>query len=142
MEAFVIDLKGAIMLLSNICHHGLTMERDGAIPSKVDNVNCTITKIISKRGMCMLYYCAYLVQLLLAMFCHMYHDNTCKTSQMFCSLEYMIVVSVGFDKSNTGFAGTWHPCNWKKGNLALLVQSFVCLKGPVSENYENELKTI
>ena len=26
--------------------------------------------------------------------------------------------------------------------MALFVQSFVCLEGPVSENYENELKTI
>ena len=54
----------------------------------------------------------------------------------------MLVVAVGFDKSDADFIGTWRVCNRRKGNSAQFVQSFACLEGPVAENYKNEIKTI
>ena len=70
------------------------------------DVNCTITKVGNNSGMCTFYYCACLANILAAMFCRMYLDNVVETSQTCCSLEYMLVVSVGFDKSNTDFVDT------------------------------------
>ena len=61
---------------------------------------------------------------------------------VFLSLKDQIVVSVGFDKSDTDFVGTMHPCNRYKGNASINVQSFAVLEGPVAENYENEVLTI
>ena len=52
------------------------------------------------------------------------------------------VVSVGFDKSDDNFIGTWRVCNRRRGNLSLHVTSFACLEGPVAENYENKKRTI
>jgi len=53
-----------------------------------------------------------------------------------------LIVTVGFDKSDSDFIGTWRICNRYRGNSSLYVQSFACLEGPVAENYENEVKTI
>ena len=53
-----------------------------------------------------------------------------------------IVISVGFDKSDSDFVGTWRPCNRRNGNSAVFVQTFACLEGPVSEDYANEMITI
>ena len=58
------------------------------------------------------------------------------------SLVEMLVVAVGFDKSDSDFVGSWRPCNRQGGNSSLFVQQFACLEGPVAENYENEVKTI
>ncbi len=63
-------------------------------------------------------------------------------SYTFSSLRNMIVVSIGFDKSDSDFIGTWRVCNRKGGNSSAHVQSFACLEGPVAENHKNESKTI
>jgi len=52
------------------------------------------------------------------------------------------VVSVGFDKRDSDFVGTWRPCNQKGGNSAVYDQNFACLEGPVSEDYAIEMITI
>ena len=54
----------------------------------------------------------------------------------------MLVVTVGFDKSDSYFIGTWRSCNRRRGNLSVYVQSFACIEGPVAEKYENKMKTI
>jgi len=66
-------------------------------------------------------------------------DNTFQRSQDFSSLVNMILISVGFDKSDSDFVGTYRPCNHKNGNSTLFVQTFACLEGPVSEDYANDL---
>ena len=96
LEAFTPDLKGTISP-SNIHRHVLTTERDGVIPSKVGDVNCTITKAGNKRGICTFYYCSYPAQLPAAMFYRMHLDNACRNSQIFSSLADLLVVLVGFN---------------------------------------------
>jgi len=54
----------------------------------------------------------------------------------------MLVVSVGFDKSDSDFGGTRRPCNRRNDNSALFAQTFACLAGPVSEDYDNEVATL
>jgi len=53
-----------------------------------------------------------------------------------------IVISVGFDKSDSDFVGTWRPYNRRNGNSAVLVQTFACLESPLSEDYANGMVTI
>ena len=118
------------------------MEKEGVIPSKLIDVNCTITKAGNKRGMCTFYYCLRPVELLGLMLRQMLLDNACKSSLSFSALINMLVVTVGFDKSDSDFIGTWRACNRVRGDLAVYVQLFVCLEVPVTENYENESKTI
>ena len=72
----------------------------------------------------------------------MFMDNTFEDSFTFSSLVDQIIISIGFDKSDSDFVGTWRPCNRKNGNSALFVQTFACLEGPVTEDYANELVTI
>jgi len=78
------------------------------------------------------------------MFCRMFLDNTFQKSQVFSSLEDMLVVSIEFDKSDSDFVGMMRPHDRKrkKGNAVVYVQCVCCLKGPISENYENEIKTV
>ena len=92
--------------------------------------------------MCTFYYCSRPVELLGLMIRQMFLDNVCKSSLSFSALINMLVVMVGFDRSDSDFIGTWCACNCRRGNLAVYVQSFACLKGPVAKNYENESKTI
>ena len=92
--------------------------------------------------MCLYYYCSSPSQLIAAMLRRMFLDNTYQKSQEFSSLQDMLVVSIGFDKSDSDFVGTMRPCNWKKGNAAVYVQCVCCLEGPVAENYENKIKTV
>jgi len=72
----------------------------------------------------------------------MFLDNTFQKSQVFSSLKDMLVVSIGFDKSDSDCVGTMRPCNRKKDNTTVYVQCVCCLEGPISENYENEIKTV
>jgi len=72
----------------------------------------------------------------------MFLDNTFQKSIDSSPLVDMRVVSVGFDKSNSDFVGTWRPCSRRNGNSALFVQTFVCLEGNVSEDCANEVQTI
>ena len=69
-------------------------------------------------------------------------EGTFEESSTFSALQNMVVISIGFDKSDEDFIGTWRVCNRKGGNSSLFVQSFACLEGPVAENYENEKRTI
>ena len=71
-----------------------------------------------------------------------YMEQSMADSFSFSSLKDMIVVSIGFDKSDTDFIGTWRVCNRRSGNSSVYVQSFACLEGPVAEHYENEVRTI
>ena len=82
------------------------MEKKGVIPSKIIDVNCTVNKTGNKKGMCTFYYCSEPSQLIASMFRKMYLDNTFQSSQMFSSLQDMLGVSVGFDKSDSDFVGT------------------------------------
>jgi len=72
----------------------------------------------------------------------MFLDNTYQPSFDFSSMTDTIVISVGFDKSDSDFVGTCRPCNRRNGNSAVYVQTFACLEGPVLEDYANELVTI
>jgi len=72
----------------------------------------------------------------------MFLDNTFEESLAFILLKDMLLVAVGFDKSDSDFMGTWRPCNRHKGNSAIFVQIFASLEGPVCECYENEEITI
>ena len=141
LEAFSPVLKNAL-LPSNIRKHISSTEKECVIPSKVVDVDCSITKAGNKRGTCTFYFCERPGNLLEAMIRRMYLDNAYESSQSFSALIEMLVVTVGFDKSDADFIGTWRVCNRRKGNSALFVQSFACLEGPVAENYENEIKTI
>ena len=76
------------------------------------------------------------------MFRLMFLENNFEESIEFSSLEDMLVVAVGFDKSAADFVGCWRPCNRRGGNSAAHVQQFACLEGPVAENHQNELVTI
>jgi len=72
----------------------------------------------------------------------MFLDNRFQNSFDFSLLSNMLVVVVGFDKSDSDFVGTWRPCNRHEGNSAIYVQTFACLEVPVCENCENEKITI
>ena len=72
----------------------------------------------------------------------MFLDNVYKNSKSFSALVDMLVVMVGFDKSDSDFIGTCRACNRTRGGLSVYVQSFACLEGQVAENYENKIKTI
>jgi hypothetical protein len=141
IEIFCPALKG-IVLPPNIRRHVSLMERDGVVPSRTVQVCCTVTKKGNKRAMVTFYYCARPSQLLENMIRRMFMDNTFQESYSFSSLVDQIVISVGFDKSDSDFVGTWRPCNRKGGNSALYVQTFACLEGPVSKDYANEMLTI
>jgi hypothetical protein len=141
IEFFCPALKGFI-LPTNIRWHVSLMERDGVIPSRIVQVCCTATKKGNKKTFCTFYYCTHPTQLLANMMRRMFLDNTFQESIEFSSLVDMLVVSVGFDKSDSDFVGTWRPCNRRNGNSALFVQTFACLEGPVSEDYANEVATI
>ena len=141
IECFAPDLKG-ILLQPNILKHVSNMKKHGVVPSQVIEVCCTTTKKGNKKGMCTFYYCSRPTQLLGNMFRRMFLDNTVEKSIDFSSLEDMLLVAVGFDKSDSDFVGTWRPCNRRNGNSAIFVQTFACLEGPVCECYENEEITI
>ena len=134
-------LKG-ILLLLNIWHHVSVMERDGVVPSKMVQVLCTVNKKGIEKGMKIFYYCTSPVQLLANMIKRMFLDNTFQDSQDFSLLINLIIIYIGFDKSDSDFVGTWCPCNCKNGNSVLFMQTCACLEGPVSEDYANELITI
>ena len=72
----------------------------------------------------------------------MFLDNGYEKNVSFSSLEDMLVILIGFDKSDTDFVGTWRPCNRKFGKLGWYVQAVLCLEGPVAETYKNEIITI
>ena len=82
------------------------------------------------------------LELLANMMRRMFLNNSFQKSVEISSLVDMLVVSVGFDKSNWDFVGTWWPCNRRNRNSTLFVQTFACLEGPVSEDYANEVQTI
>ena len=82
----------------------------------------------------------FVTDLLGLMIKRMFLDGAYVESSLFSSLSNKIVVSIGFDKSDSDFIGTWRVCNRRKGNSSVFVQSFACLEGPVAENYENEIK--
>ena len=69
-------------------------------------------------------------------------DGAWRESSTFSSLVKKVVVTVGFDKSDSDFLGTCRICNHHKGNLSNYAQLFASLEGPVAENYQNEMKTI
>ena len=104
LEAFAPGLRGTL-LPSNIRKHVSTLEKKGVITSNIVDVNYTVTKTGNKRGMCTFYYCSEPAQLIASMFRRMYLDNTFEKSQKFSSLHDMLVVSVGFDKSDSDFVG-------------------------------------
>ena len=141
IELFCPGLKG-VLLPSNIRRHVSIMERDGVVPSKIVQVCCTVNKKGNKRGMNTFYYCSRPAQLLENMISRMFMDNSFQESLDFSSMSATIVISVGFDKSDSDFVGTWRPCNRRNGNSAVFVQTFACLEGPVSEDYANEMVTI
>jgi len=88
------------------------------------------------------YYCTSHVQLLANIIKRMFLDNTFQISQDVSSLINMILISVGFDKSDSDFVRTWCPCTRNIGSSVLFVQTFACLEGTVSEDYANDLITI
>jgi len=91
----------------------------------------TVNKKGNKRAMNTFYYCFCLTQLLENMISCMFMDNTFQDSLDFSSMVDTIVTSVGFDKRDLDFVGTWWPCNRINGNSAMYVQMFACLEGPV-----------
>ena len=141
LDAFAPALKG-ILIRPNIRQHVSRMECNGVVPSNCVEVNCTITKKGNRRGMCTFYYSTKPTQLLSYMLRRMFLDNTVQDAFEFCSSKDVLVISIGFDKSDSDFVGTWRPCNRLNGNSSLFVQTFACLEGPVAENYGNEWITI
>ena len=141
IKFFCPALKGFIIPPSIRANVSL-MENDGVIPSKIVQVCCTATKKGNRKTLNTFYYCSHPTKLLANMMRRMFLDNSFEDSIDFCSLSEMLIVSVGFDKSDSDFVGTWRPCNRRKGNSALFVQTFACLEGPVSEDYANEIVTI
>ena len=136
-------IPGLSLLPNNIRKVVGSIEQEGVVPSTIVSIpDCSITKLGNKRGMCNFYYCTHPMDLLALMMRRMFMDGGFRESSSFCSLANQLVVSVGFDKSDTDFIGTWRVCNRHRGNSSLYVQSFACLEGPVAENYENEVKTI
>ena len=133
IEFYCPALKG-ILLPPNIRRHISIMERDGVVPSKIVQVCCTVNKKGNKRGMNTFYYCSCPSQLLENMLVRMFLDKTFQPSFDFSSMTDTIVISGGFDKSDSDFVGTWRPCNRRNGNSAVYVQTFACLEGPVSED--------
>ena len=105
LRAFCPSLKNAL-LPSNIRKHESSMEKEGVISSRLIDVNCTITEIGNERGMCTFYYCSRPVELLGLMLCRMFLDNACKSSLSFAALIDMLVVMVGFDKSDSDLSRT------------------------------------
>ena len=141
LEVLCPALKG-IVLPPNIWRHVNKMEIDGIVPPFIVQVWCTANKKGNKKAINTFYYCSRPSQLLENMLRRMFMDNTFQDSSEFSSLNNKIVISIGFNKSDSNFLGTWRPCNRKKGNLSLFVQTFACLEGPVCEDYINELITI
>ena len=141
LEIFLPILKGLIIPPS-IRKSISIMERQGFVPSRVIEVNYTITHKGNRRGMCTYYYCEHPAQLLANMFRRMFLDGEYEESSSFSSQINKLAISIGFDKSDKDFVGTWRPCNRRNGNSGLYVQAFACLEGPVAECYENEIITI
>ena len=140
LGAFIPELS---ILPANIRKVVGSIEKEGVIPSTLVSIpDCSITKTGNKRGMCNFYYCTYPLDLLASMLRRMFMDGGFRASQSVSSLLNQLIVTVGFDKSDSDFIGTWRICNRYRGNSSLYVQSFACLEGPVAENYENEVKTI
>ena len=140
LEALVPVLKG-LLIPSNIRNKMTLKEREGVVPSRVVEVNCTITRKGNRRGMCTYYYCEYPAQLVANMIRRMYLDDAHEDSFSFSSLKDKFVVAIGIDKSDKDLVGTMRICNRKKGNSGLHVQAFSCLEGPVAECYPNEIIT-
>ena len=82
LEAFSPVVKNVLMP-SSIRKHVSSMEKDGIVPSRFAEVNCSITKAGNKSGMCTFYYCARHRHLLEAMIRRMYLDNACESSKSF-----------------------------------------------------------
>jgi hypothetical protein len=140
LQAYVPGLK---ILPPNLRKKVGDTEREDVTPPNIVLIpDCLITKAGNKRGSCNFYFSVRPVDLLAKMIRRMYLDGSYVESYSFCSLRSVLVVAVGFDKSDSDFIGTWRVCNRRKGNSSVFVQSFACLEGPVAENYENEKKTI
>ncbi len=140
LKAFLPNLK---ILPSSVKKTLGDVEKDGVVPSKCVVVpDCLITKQGNKRAARNFYYSSCPSSLLCQMLRRLVLDGSSEDSQDFSSLQNMIVVSIGFDKSDSDFIGTWRICNRKSGNSSLFVQCFACLEGPVSECYGNESRTI
>ena len=120
LEAFAPELKW-VLLKPNIKKHVSNMEKQGVVPSRVVEVCCTTTKKGNRKGMCTFYFCSRPTQLLGNMLRRMFLDNSVQPSISFSSLTNVIVVAVGFDKSDSDFVGTWRACNRLKGNSSLCV---------------------
>jgi len=140
LGAFIPSLR---ILPTNIRKVVGSIEKEGVVPSTLVSIpDCSITKAGNKRGMCNFYYCKYPLDLLVLMLRRMFMDGGFRASQSVVSLSNQLIVTVGFDKSDSDFIGTWRICNRYRGNSSLYVQSFACFEGPDSESYENEVKTI
>ena len=90
------------------------MERQRVVPSKVVEVNYTITHKGDMRGMCTYYYCEHPTQLLANMFCRMFLAGAYEESVSFSSMENELAVLIGFNMSDKDSVGTWTPCRRKK----------------------------
>ena len=100
LDAFCPALKG-VLIPPNIRKHVCEMECKGVVPSKCVEVDCTITKKGNRRGMCTFYYSAKPTQLLSYMLRRMFLDNTVQGSFDFLSQKDVLVISIGFDKSDS-----------------------------------------
>ena len=120
LEAFAPCLKGTV-LSPNICHHVSNMERDGVVLSCIVDINCVITRLSNWRGICTFSYSCAPCQLPKNMLRQMFLDNRFELSSTFISLKHMLVVLIGFDKSDSDFIGIWRPCNCNNGNSTLFV---------------------
>ena len=140
LETFRPELKGKLLppsirkLLSDL-------EKQGVVPVKVVEVNCTITNKGNRRGMCTYHYVGELGHLLEAMIARPILDGTFLDSIDISSLPDTVIVAVGIDKSENDLAGTIRVCNKDKGNSCNDTQAFAVLEGPVAENYDNEKLT-
>ena len=117
---FVLYLKGTL-LPQKIFRRISKMERDGVVQSYVVDVDTVITQLGNRRAMCAFYYSCVPCQLLKNMFRQMFLDNRFELSSTFISLKHMLVVLIGFDKSDSDFIGIWRPCNCNNGNSTLFV---------------------
>ena len=84
----------------------LVSKKEGVIPSRVVEVNCTITLKGNRRGMCSYHFCKYPMQLLVDMIWRLFLDDVWEDSITFCILENKLVVVVGIDKSDKDLVGT------------------------------------
>jgi hypothetical protein len=105
VQGLKVFLPDADIFPSNISKVMRELEKNEVIPSALVSIpDCIITKAGNKRGMCNFYYCIRPSEFLANMINLGRKDGAWRDSLTFSSLVKKVVVTVGFDKSDSDFS--------------------------------------